>query len=130
MTDPVVEAFLRHLGEGEREAFEERAAIREYEAATPRPLAEALALLDVLHAKAIEIGEGDEIEPSSCPSPIPMPSVWAVELDGERLYVLVTDEAQARQHIRDLHGALDPKPLDLVSVVQEMGGLACLRPLG
>ena len=40
--------FLQALNDGQREVFEERAAILEFEAGLDRPLAEALAILEVI----------------------------------------------------------------------------------
>jgi hypothetical protein len=46
--DPLVAELVARLGTDLREAFEERAAIIEFEAKLPRPQAETLALLNVL----------------------------------------------------------------------------------
>ena len=46
--DPVVAEVVELLGEDLREAFEERAAIIEYEAGKARAHAECLALIDLL----------------------------------------------------------------------------------
>ena len=45
---PILIPFLQALTEGQREVFEERAAILEFEAGLDRPLAEALAMLEVI----------------------------------------------------------------------------------
>ena len=47
-TDEVVADLVSRLDAGLREAFEERAAIREFDGGISRELAEALALLDVI----------------------------------------------------------------------------------
>ena len=44
----IVQQIVRQLDAGQREEFEERAAIVEFEAGHPREHAECLALLDVL----------------------------------------------------------------------------------
>ena len=46
--DVLVAELVAQLDEGEREAFEERAAIMEFDAHLPRAHAECLALLDLL----------------------------------------------------------------------------------
>ena len=48
MTDPIVSDFVNLLDANLREAWEERAAILEFEAGITRDLAEALALLLVI----------------------------------------------------------------------------------
>lgn len=45
---PILCHFLEHLHAAEREAFEERAAILEFDAGVDRPLAEALAMLEAV----------------------------------------------------------------------------------
>ena len=45
---PVVLEMLSSLGENQREFYEERAGILEYDAGLNRPFAEALALLEVV----------------------------------------------------------------------------------
>lgn len=47
-TNEVVADLVSKLDEGLRDAFEERASIREFDGRLPRELAEALALLDVI----------------------------------------------------------------------------------
>ena len=45
---PVVLEMLSDLGENEREFYEERAGILEFDAGLDRPFAEALALLEIV----------------------------------------------------------------------------------
>lgn len=45
---PIVTDFIQHLDEDAREAWEERAAVMQFDAGIPRDLAEALALLLVI----------------------------------------------------------------------------------
>ena len=47
-THPVVEEMLRDLDAVQREFYEERAGILQYDAHLNRPLAEALALLELI----------------------------------------------------------------------------------
>ncbi len=58
MTMPVNEVvadLVSRLDEGLREAFEERAAVREFDGRITRELAEALALLDVIRQYPKEV---------------------------------------------------------------------------
>jgi len=48
MSDPIVKDFVQLLDANCREAWEERAAIMEFDGGLPRGLAEALALLVVI----------------------------------------------------------------------------------
>ena len=54
--DPTVAAMVSRLPEHLRELWQERAAIREYEAGLTRELSEALALLDVIRMHPKEAG--------------------------------------------------------------------------
>lgn len=45
---PILAEMLSTLSEGQRDLYEERAGILEYDAGLDRPLAEALALLEVI----------------------------------------------------------------------------------
>ncbi len=55
MSHPTVIDFVKRLDEGLREAFEERAAILQFDAGIQRDLAEALALLDVIRQHPNEV---------------------------------------------------------------------------
>lgn len=55
MSHPTVTDFVECLDEGLREAFEERAAILQFDAGIQRDLAEALALLDVIRQHPNEV---------------------------------------------------------------------------
>jgi hypothetical protein len=78
------------LGADDREAFEERAAIIEYDGQLPRAHAECLALLEVLRRNARAV-EGLQ--------------VLQVEIDGGTEWVLTTDLAFAREHTWPTSGA-------------------------
>ena len=54
-TNEVVADLVSRLDAGLREAFEERASIREYDGRMPREIAEALALLDVIRQYPKEV---------------------------------------------------------------------------
>ena len=55
MSHPTVTDFVQRLDEGLREAFEERAAILEFDAGIQRDLAEALALLMLIRQYPKEV---------------------------------------------------------------------------
>lgn len=118
--DPVLRQFagdvLDRCDAGQMEAFEERAAVLEFEAGCqPRPLAEALAVLDLLRQ-----------------SPWLLTGLVAlqVELDGVAEWLLTSDLPYARQHLADIGGneiaVLDPAEV----LKSQYGGLALLGTLG
>ena len=55
MSHPTVTDFVQRLDEGLREAFEERAAILQFDAGIQRDLAEALALLMLIRQYPKEV---------------------------------------------------------------------------
>ena len=55
MSHPTVTEFVERLDEGLREAFEERAAILQFDAGIQRDLAEALALLMLIRQYPKEV---------------------------------------------------------------------------
>lgn len=118
--DPVLRQFagdvLDRCDAGQMEAFEERAAVLEFEAGgQPRPLAEALAVLDLLRQS---------------PWLLTGLVVLAVELDGATQWLLTTDLVLARQHLADI-GGVEIAVLDPAEVVRaQYGGVALLGTLG
>lgn len=63
--DPLVAELVKKLDGGQREDFEERAAIIEFEGHLPRGHAECLALLDVLRRNPSALtGQGATLPPS------------------------------------------------------------------
>lgn len=55
---PIVAEMLSTLSEGQRDLYEERAGILEYDAGLDRPLAEALALLEVIRQSGCSPNRG------------------------------------------------------------------------
>ncbi|MBK7675863.1 MAG: hypothetical protein IPJ27_14510 [Candidatus Accumulibacter sp.] len=103
------------LGADDREAFEERAAIIEYDGQLPRAHAECLALLEVLRRNARAV-EGLQ--------------VLQAEIDGGTEWLLTSDLAFAREHLADI-GGREVAVLDPAAVVEEQyGGVAVLGTLG
>lgn len=90
----IVSEILENLNDDLREDFEERAAIMEFDGGLDRRLAEALALLCILHnhPRALVALE--------------------VQLNGETLYLLTTSLGDARRRLGDrIVRVLDPVDL-------------------
>lgn len=109
--DAIVIEMVDRLGADDREAFEERAAIIEYDGQLPRAHAECLALLEVLRA-----AQGLQ--------------VLQIELDGGTEWLLTTDLAFARAYLTDIGGREVAvfAPADVVE--EQYGGVAVLGTLG
>ncbi len=113
--DAIVIEMADRLGADDREAFEERAAIIEYDGQLPRAHAECLALLEVLRRNALAV-EGLQ--------------VLQAEIDGGTEWVLTSDLAFARERLADI-GGREVAVLDPAGVVEEQyGGVAVLGTLG
>ena len=97
---PLVASMLENLSTDLREDFEERAAIMEFDGGLDRPLAEALALLCVLHNHPF------------CLRPL---VVLEVQLNGETCHVLTTSLGDTRCRLEHMGGivvrVLDPSEL-------------------
>ena len=114
--DAIVIEMVNRLGPDDREAFEERAAIIEYDSHVPRAHAECLALLEVVRRS----------------NALAVTSVVAlqIELDGGTEWLLTTDLAFAREYLADI-GGREVAVLDLADVIHEQyGGVAVLGTLG
>ena len=113
--DAIVIEMVERLSEDDREAFEERAAIIEYDGQLPRAHAECLALLEVLGRDALAV-KGVV--------------VMQIELDGGTEWLLTTDLAFARAHVADIGGRevaiLDPAEV----IAAQYSGVAVLGTLG
>ncbi len=109
--DPLVAAVVAHLDDNLREAFEERAAIIEYEAQLPRAEAEYSALLSLLQRH-----------------PDALLGVTALrgELNGTKQWLVTTNLDGAYRHLAEL-GATGIAVVDLAEVVaKDCGGLALI----
>ena len=114
--DAIVIEMVNRLGADAREAFEERAAIIEYDGQVPRAHAECLALLEVLRRSNAPAVKGLV--------------VLQIELDGGTEWLLTTDLAFAREYLADI-GGREVAVLDLADVIHEQyGGVAVLGTLG
>ncbi len=75
-TDPLVTELVERLDASQREDFEERAGIMQFDGGLPRGHAEALAMLDLLCRH---------------PSVLSGVTVLQIELDGSTEWLLTTD---------------------------------------
>ena len=107
MQQEQVQDLVGRLGAGDRELYEERAAIREFDGLQPRALAEALALLDVLRLR---------------PAALLGVRVLHAEVEGARRCALLTGRSTRRLRL--------VCQADLAAVVsQQFGGAALLSPV-
>jgi hypothetical protein len=103
--------LVGRLSADDRELYEERAGVREFDGLQPRDLAEAMALLDVLRLR---------------PAALLGVEVLDVELDGDPKCALVTDRRAVR--LRLLCEA--DRSADLAAIVAgRFGGAALLSPV-
>lgn len=99
----------------QREDFEERAGIIEYDGKRPRGHAECLALLDLLHRN---------------PAVLSGITVLQIELDGGTQWLLTADVPFARHYLCDV-GGKEIGVVQLLEVINEQyGGIATLTTLG
>ena len=88
--EPLVAQLVDQLDASDREEFEERAAIMEFEAEHSRDHAECLAMLDVLCRH---------------PAAVTGVTVMQVEIGGAMQWLLTTDIQLAREHLAYLGGS-------------------------
>ena len=109
--DAIVLEMVNSLDSVNREVFEERAAILEFEANYERAHAECLSLLSILRKH----------DPATYPV-----AVWQVEVKGETKWMLVTDVELAKAHLAYIGGRAT-EALDLFTVVEwQCHGIAVL----
>jgi len=114
-TDPLVAELVTRLDASQREAWEERAAIMQFDGQLPRGHAECLALLDLLR---------------SHPSVLCGVAVLETETDGGTEWLLTTDLQYARRYLADVGGhEIAERHLPDVLLTQ-YGGIAVLTTLG
>ena len=112
---PILADLLCRLDACQREAYEERAGILTFEVGVDRPLAEALALLDLIHQNPLALSGITVLE---------------IELDGGTEWLLTTDLDFARRYITDVGGhEIAERHLPDVLLTQ-YGGIALLTTLG
>jgi hypothetical protein len=109
--EPVVARLVNQLDAGNREEFEERAAIMEFDAGLSRDHAECLAILDIVCRH---------------PAAITGVSIMQVEMGGVTQWLATTDVQLARQHVAYL-GGNERGLVDPIHVVEgKYGGIALL----
>lgn len=107
--DERVQELIDRLPEDLLEAWEERAAVREYDGGFSRPHAEALALLDLL--------DGD-------PDMLSNLRVAQIDLNDEPRYFVSSSEELLREHAESLGGEIAARRSVAWAVDEEFGGLA------
>ena len=113
--DPLVAELVERLDANQREAWEERAGIMQFDGQLPRGHAECLALLDLLRRH---------------PSVLSGVTVLEIELDGGTEWLLTTDLQYARRYVADVGGhEIAERHLPDVLLTQ-YGGIAVLNTLG
>ena len=114
-TDPLVAELVERLDASQREDFEERAGIMQFDGQLPRGHAEALAMLNLLCRQ---------------PSVLGGISVLQIELDGSTEWLLATDLQYARSYASDV-GGNEIAVHQLADVLlTQYAGLAALNTLG
>ena len=114
-TDPLVAELVERLDSNQREDFEERAGIMQFDGLLPRGHAECLAMLDLLRRH---------------PSVLSGVIVLQVELDGGTEWLVTTDLQYARRYITDV-GGHEIAVCNLAEVIEaQYGGVAVLTTLG
>ena len=114
-TDPLVAELAERLDASQRELFEERASIRQFDAQLPKGEAEALAMLDVV---------------SRYPEALSGIHVLQIELDGGTEWLLTTDLAYARRYVAEVGGQEIAQCRLADVLLQQYGGIAVLNTLG
>lgn len=116
--NPILAELVSLLNPAQREAFEERAGIREFDGNQSRHEAECLALLEVLHRH---------------PGALIGVTALQLEIAGLAHWALTTDPALATQQVQDRGGRVVPSVavIDLPKIVRiQFRGLALLSQLG
>jgi hypothetical protein len=108
--DPIVEVLVRRLDANDRESFEERAGIFQFEAGRPRELAEPLALLEVCRVNPLALVR------AVCMSGL---------APGGPVYVLALTDTLAKASL-GLLGAHRAVPSDLSMALASLGRAAQL----
>ena len=107
--DERVQELIDRLPEELLEAWQERSAIREYDAGLSRPHAEAMALLDLLDNE---------------PDLLSNVRAYRIDLDDEPRYFVSSSEELLREHAASLGGEIASRRSVAWCVDEEFGGLA------
>ena len=113
--DERVQQLIDRLPDEFLEAWEERAAVREYDGGYSRPHAEAMALLDLLDGE---------------PELLSSVRAYRIHLDDEPRYFVSSSEELLREHAQLLGGEIAVRRSVAWCVDEEFGGLAELVGAG
>lgn len=112
---PFVGDVFDHLDGGQMESWQERSAVLQFDAGLSRPLAEALALIELLRRHPAILGQVQ---------------VLAFDRDGATQWLLTDSLAHARQVVSDIGGVVvGCHPVSDV-VRDQFGGIALLGTFG
>lgn len=112
---PFVGDLFERMTDGQVEAWLERSALVEFDAGQPRPLAEALALIELLRRH---------------PTILEQAQVLAFERDACTQWLVTDDLTNARQVVSDIDG-IEVGCLSVADVVRDhFGGIALLGTFG
>jgi hypothetical protein len=112
---PFVGDVLDRLDAGQMESWQERSAVLQFDAGLSRPLAEALALIELLRRYPAILGQLQ---------------VLAFERSGGTQWLLTGDLTHARQKVSDI-GGVDVGCHSVADVVHDQfGGIALLGAFG
>ena len=112
---PILRDLLSRLDSSQRDFYEERSAVLEFEAGVSRDLAEALAILDLARLNPMALSGITVIQ---------------IELDGATEWLVTTDANYACTYLATIH-AQEIAVLNLADVLaQQYCGVALLTTLG
>lgn len=112
---PILRDLLSRLDSNQREFYEERSAVLEFEAGVSRDLAEALAILDLIRINPMALSGITVIQ---------------IELDGATEWLVTTDANFACTYLATIH-AKEIAVVNLAEVLpHQYGGVALLSTLG
>ena len=113
--DPIVTELVARLTTEQREEFEERAGIIEFDGGKPRAHAECLALLNLI---------------KNHPATLSGIAVMEITFEGKTRWLLTSNLAQARAYLARI-GARELGCRDPLEVINgPIHGMALLRPVG
>lgn len=112
---PFVGNVLDRLDAGQMDSWQERSAVLQFDAGLPRPLAEALALIELLRRH---------------PAILCQVQVLAFDRDGATQWLVTDDPTHARQVVSDIGGVVVSCPSVANVVRDQFGGIALLGTFG
>lgn len=112
---PFVGDLFERMTDGQIEDWLERSSLVEFDAGQPRPLAQALALIELLRRHPAILGQVQ---------------VLAFECDGATQWLVTDDLTHARQVVSDISGVEVGCPSVADVVCGQFGGIALLGAFG